>query len=58
MPKKIFASEPAVIFDQLVESAVLEDEHFTLKTTNPAYQEFAPALIDEHFPAQNQLPLD
>jgi hypothetical protein len=62
----MFTTEPAVIFDELLAesreqaaSAELEEDRvFEIKTTDPVVPSFADELINQHYPAQTQLPLD
>jgi hypothetical protein len=62
MPRKLYPSEPAVFFNQLlteVHAAQPETEpKFSVKTADPVYKSFTSELFDEHFPVQSQLPLD
>lgn len=62
MPKKIYPSEPPVFFNALLEevnAARAENEpKFTVKTLDSTYTPWAQVLSDEHYPPQNQLPLD
>lgn len=58
MPRKLYPSEPAVFFEQLLKETHAEDPEFAVKTTDPAYESFVNDLINEHFPPQSQLPLD
>ena len=66
MPKKMFTTEPAVIFDELLTESrekaasteLEEDRVFEVKTADPVVPSFASELISQHYPAQTQLPLD
>lgn len=64
MPKKLYPSEPAVTFDAVLDEfrqflrELPEPEDFEIHTSDPAPEQFAGALIDEHYPPQHQLPLD
>lgn len=61
MPKKLYASEPPVLFDVLlaeVHATQVEGEpEFTVKTLDSTYKPWADALSDEHYPPQTELPL-
>lgn len=57
MPKKLYPSEPAVIFQELFKTALHADNDFLIRTPDPSYESFADKLIAEHFPPQSQLPL-
>lgn len=63
MPKRLFPSEPAKIFNALLAEteeqlqSLPEPETFTVHTTDPTYKPFADTLIEEHFPPQTELPL-
>jgi hypothetical protein len=63
MPKKLFPSEPARIFNALLAEteerlqALVDLDSFTVHTDDPAYTPFADTLIEEHFPPQTELPL-
>lgn len=58
MPKKLFPSEPPVIFQELYKAALAADRDFVVQTADATYTPFAPALIQQHYPSQHQLPLD
>lgn len=57
MPKKLYPSEPAIIFDDLYAEALEVDNEFSLKMSDPTPELFADKLINEHFPPQSELPL-
>jgi hypothetical protein len=57
VPKKLYPSEPAVLFELLHASTLEADPEFTIRTTDPTYKSFASELIDQHFPSQSELPL-
>jgi hypothetical protein len=63
MPKKLFPSEPARIFNALLTEteerlkAQVEPDSFTVHTDDSVYESFADTLIEEHFPPQTELPL-
>ncbi len=57
MPKKLYASEPPVIFQQLYREALGVDKDFVVRTTDSEPPTFAAALINEHYPPQSELPL-
>lgn len=58
MPKKLFTTEPAVFFAELFKEFLTEDREFLIKTPDPVVPSFAAELINQHYPAQTQLPLD
>lgn len=58
MPKKLYSSEPPIIFQELYRAALTSDRDFLVRTTDPTPPSFAAKLIDEHYPPQSQLPLD
>lgn len=58
MPKKLYPSEPPVFFHELFKATLEDDRDFVIHTPDPVYTPFAPALIEEHYPPQSQLPLD
>lgn len=58
MPKKLFASEPAVFYAELFREFLEEDRDFLIKTPDPVTPSFAAEVIAEHYPPQTQLPLD
>lgn len=55
MPKKTY--EPARIFEQLLLETREVDGKFVVKTDDPAPELFAENLINQHYPAQSELPL-
>ena len=57
MPKKLYPSEPPVIFQGLYKEFLEDDQEFLVKTVDPAVPTFAQELIDEHYPPQSELPL-
>lgn len=58
MPKKLYPSEPPVIFQALYREALDVDRDFLVNTDDPAPEAFAEKLISEHYPPQSELPLN
>ena len=66
MPKKLFTTEPPVIFDELLAEFVETfpgnadegEAPFSVKTDDPVVPSFSAELINTHYPPQSQLPLD